>query len=242
MLDHDRDWHVICECAPLAKTFEAFLLADFSLAEDAANKAAAAGGLAALAPAPPPPEVPLEAPSAAILRPKKFFAPHVIKRAVTVKPLLTPDDYRKPILDLMNNATTRFYMQTQYIKVAGKSDPADPSGTTHTDLLKGLTGMIGRGLDVRLITSEFQDKTALEALLSDGIDIVDQLRIQTGVHNKGMVVDSKIAVVSSQNWSGLGTWKNRDAGLIMFDVEAARYFEEIFLHDWENLAIQAVRP
>ena len=235
VLDHDRDWHVICECPRLAQTFEAFLQADFDLASNAPGAAVAAA-------ATPAPDIPLEALAASTLRPRKFFQPHVIQRPVKVQPLLTPDNYRKPILDLMTNATTRFYMQTQYIKVAGKSDPADPSGTTHTDLLKGLTDMIGRGLDVRLITSEFQDKATLEALLSAGVDIVDQLRIQTGVHNKGMVVDTAIAVVSSQNWSGLGTWKNRDAGLIMFDPEAAQYFEEIFLHDWNNLARQAARP
>jgi len=239
VLDHDRDWHVICECPTLAQTFKAFLLADFTLADDFATNGAAAMRAAI---APVRLDFPLEALGAKRLRPKKFFAPLVINRAVTVQPILTPDNYRKPILDLMNNATTRFYMQTQYIKVAGENDPADPSGTAHTDLLKGLTGMIARGLDVRLITSEYQTKADLEALLNEGIDIIDQLRIQTGVHNKGIVVDTEIAVVSSQNWSGLGTWKNRDAGVILFDAEAARYFETIFLHDWENLARQAVRP
>ena len=62
------------------------------------------------------------------------------------------------------------------------------------------------------------------------------LRRQPKVHNKGIVVDSHVVMVSSQNWSADGTLRNRDAGLIIFNPEAAAYFEEIFLHDWDNLA------
>jgi phosphatidylserine/phosphatidylglycerophosphate/cardiolipin synthase-like enzyme len=62
------------------------------------------------------------------------------------------------------------------------------------------------------------------------------VRRQNNVHNKGVVVDGAVVMVSSQNWSADGTLRNRDAGLILHDVEAAAYFEEIFLHDWDNLA------
>jgi len=50
------------------------------------------------------------------------------------------------------------------------------------------------------------------------------------------VVDSSTVVVSSQNWSSEGTGANRDAGLIIYNSEAAKYFEGIFLHDWVNMA------
>ncbi len=76
-----------------------------------------------------------------------------------------------------------------------------------------------------------------DTLLDAGVDTVEHLRIQSNVHNKGIVVDSETVVVSSQNWSADGTGPNRDAGLIIYDVEAAGYFESIFLHDWINLAI-----
>ena len=47
---------------------------------------------------------------------------------------------------------------------------------------------------------------------------------------------SSRVLVSSQNWSPDGTGGNRDAGLIIYDSEAAQYFEGIFLHDWVNMA------
>ena len=36
-----------------------------------------------------------------------------------------------------------------------------------------------------------------------------------------------------RGWSHL---RNRDAGLIIFDEEAAQYYEEVFLHDWQFMA------
>ncbi len=41
-------------------------------------------------------------------------------------------------------------------------------------------------------------------------------------------------LVSSQNWSGDGFLRNRDAGLIVEDAEIAGYYEAIFLDDWNT--------
>jgi phosphatidylserine/phosphatidylglycerophosphate/cardiolipin synthase-like enzyme len=96
------------------------------------------------------------------------------------------------------------------------------------------------GVDVKLITSEFQTTDLIEQLMDAGIDSA-LLRIQPHVHNKGMVVDSRHIVISSQNWSSAGTLRNRDAGIILYDNEdAAKYFEEIFLHDWAHMASSQV--
>ena len=70
-----------------------------------------------------------------------------------------------------------------------------------------------------------------------GID-TSLVRIQTRVHNKGIVVDSTTVALGSHNWSGDGTLRNRDATLIIHNEEAAQYFERIFLADWTTLARQ----
>jgi phosphatidylserine/phosphatidylglycerophosphate/cardiolipin synthase-like enzyme len=80
----------------------------------------------------------------------------------------------------------------------------------------------------------------IERLQDAGVDAVEHLRIQPHVHNKGLIVDSQVVVVSSQNWSPLGTGQNRDAGLIIYNADAAQYFERIFLHDWVNMAAAKV--
>src|SRR5262249_11474556 len=109
-------------------------------------------------------------------------------------------------------------------------------GPKHMDLITAVADLTNAGIDVRIITSEYQDHSWIEKLQDAGIDAVEHLRIQANVHNKGIVVDSSIAVVSSQNWSSDGTGRNADAGLIIYDSRAAQYFEGIFLHEWVNMA------
>jgi hypothetical protein len=231
----DRDWHVVCDCPQLAKVFRAYLLQDYATASKATATPAAA-----------PVAAMVEAISSAAISeqealaqltahtPLTFFPARTVTGTIKVKPLLTPDDYRKPILDLIKSAKQRFFMQTQYIHtVLPAQDKGNP---THTDLIHALADLINAGVDVRLITSEFQDHMWIERLQDAGVDAVEHLRIQPHVHNKGMVIDSQAVVVSSQNWSPLGTGDNRDAGLIIYNSEAAQYFEQIFLHDWVNMA------
>jgi phosphatidylserine/phosphatidylglycerophosphate/cardiolipin synthase-like enzyme len=64
------------------------------------------------------------------------------------------------------------------------------------------------------------------------------VRIQANVHNKGMIVDSSIVALGSQNWSADGVIRNRDATLIIYNEEAAKYWQQIFIHDWTNMAAQ----
>jgi len=94
---------------------------------------------------------------------------------------------------------------------------------------------------VKLITSQYETQDLVEKLKDAGLD-TSVLRIQPHVHNKGIVVDSVVAMISSQNWSADGTLYNRDAGVIIWNAEVAAYFEEIFLHDWNNLSSTNIPP
>jgi phosphatidylserine/phosphatidylglycerophosphate/cardiolipin synthase-like enzyme len=60
------------------------------------------------------------------------------------------------------------------------------------------------------------------------------------VHNKGFVIDSKIAVVSSQNFSQAGVETNRDAGVITESEDIAQYFDAVFLSDFNTRTRPAV--
>jgi PLD-like domain len=233
----DRDWHVVCECPELANVFRAYLLQDYTTANQAASTAPVP--LAAMAAGPLPVMAEQQAVALIAARtPKTFFPAHTVTGTIKVKPLLTPDDYRKPILELIKSAKQRFYMQTQYIHTVPTAQ--DKGNPTHMALITTVADLINAGVDVRLITSEFQNQMWIEQLQDAGVDAVEHLRIQPHVHNKGIVVDSQVVVVSSQNWSVDGTGDNRDAGLIIYNAEAAQYFEQIFLHDWVNMAAAKV--
>ena len=225
----DRDWHVVARSKELSAVFRAFLQWDNDVAaqHQAGVGAVAAGTGSAI----PDSLLLLEAAARA---PVTFFPPRTISGRITVRPLLTPQDYQPHVLALIQGATSRFYMQTQYIHPSGRAGDED-----HDALIAAVAALIGRGIDVRLITSEFQDAGWVEKLMSAGVSS-RVLRIQPKVHNKGIVVDSRVCVVSSQNWSADGTLRNRDAGLVIENEEAARYFEQIFLHDWAHLAAQSL--
>jgi phosphatidylserine/phosphatidylglycerophosphate/cardiolipin synthase-like enzyme len=53
-------------------------------------------------------------------------------------------------------------------------------------------------------------------------------------HNKGVVIDHRIAVVSSTNWSDNSIAAAREAGVVLRDRAAAGYFQSVFDVDWET--------
>jgi phosphatidylserine/phosphatidylglycerophosphate/cardiolipin synthase-like enzyme len=230
----DRDWHAIVEHAGLAKTFEAYLENDLAAASKLqAGKAGLA--LAASLPHEASAESP-EAPIAAAAAPARYFEPfQILNEKVKVQPVLTPDagagNYVQNFLGLIDSAKQKLYIQTQYIH------PADPNKYPGLQaLFEAVKGRIDAKVDVRIICSQYEATGAwLEKLQDAGIDVPATVRIQPGVHNKGFVVDTKIVALGSQNWSGDGVERNRDASLIVYHAGAAAYFEKIFLSDWARL-------
>jgi len=52
------------------------------------------------------------------------------------------------------------------------------------------------------------------------------------LHNKGMVIDSRYTVVSSDNWVSAAFARNRELALVLSSEEVAGYFESAFELDW----------
>ena len=209
----------------LAEVFEKYILND--LKEAAAHNNP-----------PGPPDAPLTPPtqSGSGTKPfKQFFPAQKISGTFRITPLLTPDPgvYTKAVKELIDDAAQTLYMQFQYIEL-----PRETNATSQAfvDLVEAVIARQRAGVDVRIIMSEFEKVGYLEQLQGIGLNVVDDVKIQSNVHNKGIVVDGKRVLVSSQNWSTDGTLYNRDAGVIIDSEPAAKYFEQIFLHDWQNLA------
>jgi hypothetical protein len=223
----DRDWHVIVEHDDLSKLYEKYLLNDLKVASAQATgltqMAAVMSTLASLA----EPDIVLDASV-----PKQYFPPKKITAKMKIQPILTPDNYVDLILALINSAQKSFYMQTQYINYSDK-----PENAQFAALVAAVVKKIKDGLDVRLIMSQYETSDKLELLQGAGIDL-SHVRIQANVHNKGIVVDSNVVALGSQNWSGDGVLRNRDATVIIYNEDAAQYWEEIFVHDWTKMASQ----
>jgi hypothetical protein len=227
----DRDWHVVIESEQLAATFERYILNDLTVAAANNNRDAPAG----------PSPTPAAGPGKKTKRFKKFFPAKQITESVRITPLLTPDPgvYTSAVKDLIDSAEKTLYMQYQYIELPRE---ANSTSQAFLDLIDAVIARQKAGIDVRIIMSEYEKIGYLEQLQERGLDVVDGVKIQSNVHNKGILVDGKKVLVSSQNWSTDGTLYNRDAGVIVENEKTAQYFQEIFLHDWQNLAQQKSLP
>ena len=131
---------------------------------------------------------------------------------------------------LISNAKKSLFIQLQYIEAS--------KGTGDYDaLLQTIADRVKAGVDVRLIEDQQNGEKWAEKMKASGVDLTANIRLQPSpnVHNKGFVVDSNIAVVSSQNFSPAGVQTNRDAGLIIESPQIAQYFEPIFRSDWNKL-------
>lgn len=221
----DRDWHVVVEQPQLAGVFEDFIRNDLQIASGHNKPPEAAG----------PPLTPPPLGSSQTPRFARFFPAASVTGTIKITPLLTPDPgvYAGAIRDLIASATQTLYMQFQYI------EPPKASATTtqpFTDLINAVIDRQQHGVEVKIIMRDVERVGYLEQLQTMGLNVVSNVKIQKNVHNKGIIVDGATVLVSSQNWSADGTLRNRDAGVIIHHQDAAKYFQQVFLHDWENLA------
>lgn len=227
----DRDWHVVIQHPGLAQTFAAYIENDLSVARahQVTGPPDVDGPAAAL-----PEEMVLAAAELETKTFAQFFAPQVFTDHMRVRPLLTPDPgvYAGAVLELVNGAQQSLYIQTQYAHPSAR-----PEDQAFTELLNAVVARQQAGVDVRMIFSQWETAPYLEKLQAAGFDL-SQVRIQRGVHNKGIVQDGKVVLISSQNWSADGVLRNRDAGVIIEHEPIASYFQQIFMHDWTNLARQ----
>ena len=227
---YNRDWHAVVEHAPLAKIYETYLLNDFNNNLDGDPEEILALPDILL------PEaflVPSAEEAAAAF---KYFAPFDDTRNFTVRPLLTPDNYHAEALDLVNSATTELLIQNQSFNAP------KPNHAQLKELLEAVLAKQRSGVDVKIIFRVLFAPDArenLEKLQEFGFDD-GSIKVQKNCHTKGIIVDRKRVMLGSQNWSNDGVSLNRDASLIFEDVPLAKYFGDIFDHDWKNLAKQNI--
>jgi hypothetical protein len=233
----NREWHIIVEDNELAGVFEKYIKHD----RDASEAEALAGAMgieldtvevARLPDVFVPVDALFDADAAAdVPAPTAPKSLPSTPRDVDVIPLLTPDNYIQRIEKLILGAKRSIYLQFSYITYTTREVDAD-----FTALLGTLAELSNRSdMDVKIIVGRTgaadKIRKLVEAGFNDGV-----FRTQTNVHNKGIVVDGEIVLVSSANWSGDGVLRNRDAGLIIHDKEIAQYYQDVFLHDWDNRA------
>jgi phosphatidylserine/phosphatidylglycerophosphate/cardiolipin synthase-like enzyme len=162
----------------------------------------------------------------------RLFEPFDETRPFTVTPLLTPDNYHAQVLKLIQSAEDELLIQNQTFNA-----PSD-GHVKLRQLVEAVRAKQADGVKVRVIfrlLDSTKARRTLQNLKRMGFDMSD-FRVQKNCHTKGIVVDRKRVLLGSQNWSNDGVSVNRDASLLVDDEPLARYFADIFDHDWRVLS------
>jgi hypothetical protein len=224
---YNRDYHAIIANKTLADIYEFYIKRDF---EESAKQAGQAISFVQ-----PDLFVPAEEESAEepmeFAAPPRFFEPLRLKRKVSVQPLLTPDNYAAETLNLIRSAKESVWFQNQYINFRGTSDDFPEFRA----LVGALLDKVKKKLDVRIICRDMMKQESLDVLIALGFP-KDVFRFQPACHNKTIIVDRKVVIFGSHNWSNEGVKTNRDASLIFDDAEIASYLAEVCDYDWTTLA------
>lgn len=219
--EHNREWHVVLQDEGISKQLEKHILQD---AEDARTELEAAApedpviwidSLAELTTAE-------EAPAA-----RRYFEPYAISGKIRVRPILTPDNYPALVLDMIRSATKSILFQNQSFNIAAGRD------ARFTALLDAMKAKQRELEDVRIIIRGEFAREQIEKMKDYGFDVSsDKVRLQDRCHAKTFIVDDRLVLIGSHNFTDSGTTANRDASLLFDDPALAAYCREIYEYDW----------
>lgn len=154
--------------------------------------------------------------------------------------LLFDEDYGLFLLDAIERARSRV-LATQFLVEMR----ADFDTERHVQFLcRALAGAAWRGVDVRIVLSRFVASPGLDInevaarwLLARGVPVrayrPRQGSARKEMHTKLAVIDSDLAVVSSQNWTPGAFDVNREAAIAVRSVDVAARLAETFEGLWE---------
>ncbi|MBN1432665.1 MAG: phospholipase [Methanomicrobiaceae archaeon] len=168
------------------------------------------------------------------LRPEYF-------EGATITPVISPDTSNL-VREMISGAKESVDIEQAYIK--NWSSGENPWLEEAIDAAR-------RGAEVRIILDSYyyntegeNDNDEMAAYInsvasSESLPLEARLiTLDSGylekVHNKGVIVDGELVLVSSINWNENSPSYNREAGLIIEHPGAAGYFRKVFVSDWDS--------
>ncbi len=159
--------------------------------------------------------------------PRPFATAGHFSGQMNVTPVFSPDTSLEAILYCINRAQATLDIQIPYFTSVGDSGAVD-------QVINAILAAHARGVTIRVITEEEKDYLEIADIFHQhNISIVWQdTRWFTANHNKGIIVDGRLVLVSSINYSDESITQNREAGVIIEHTDVAQWFQEVFDYDW----------
>ena len=145
-----------------------------------------------------------------------------------VKPVLSPDTSEQLIRALIKSANETLEVQEPYIRKYWD--------VNISPLVEDLIDAAQRGVQVRVILGDNGTKNfeTAQYLIQYGIAVAVYEPTGGDMHNKGMIVDGKIVLICSINWSETSVRENREAGVIIENKNITQYYLALFNDDWNK--------
>ena len=147
---------------------------------------------------------------------------------MSVTPIFGPETSLDGVLWCINQSRFTLDIQIPYFTNVGDAGAVD-------EIIDAILAAKDRGVTVRVISEEEKDWVDIEQILiGHGIPIVwHDTRWFTANHNKGVIVDGIIVLVSSINYSDNSITSNREAGVIVQHQGIAQWYQDVYDFDWE---------
>ena len=247
LLTKNREWHAIIKNVKLATMFRQYIDWDF----EEANRLPLEEALTV----PemyffiPQPVIPAEEAKQAA----KYFDPLVFKGVLNVQALLTPDRNERNESIFLSTATELIESAKRTIDIENQSfNMLKENESQFERFFSAIVKQQEKGIKIRIIFRDprefnFNEGTVslqrlLDRLKDFGFD-TNNIKVQRACHTKAIIIDSEdnenaAVLFGSHNLTTSGTLYNRDASLLVRDLEVSQYYQQIFNYDWENLAKQ----
>jgi phosphatidylserine/phosphatidylglycerophosphate/cardiolipin synthase-like enzyme len=159
--------------------------------------------------------------------PRPFAQAGTFSGDMQVIPVFSPDTSLEGILYCINNAQATLDIQIPYFTNVGDGGSVDT-------IINAILAAHSRGVTVRVITQDTYDYAQAESIfIQHNIPVALQdTRWFTEEHNKGIIVDGRIVLVSSINYSDGSIEENREAGVIIQNAAVAQWYQQVYDFDW----------
>jgi cardiolipin synthase len=140
---------------------------------------------------------------------------------------ITDRDYFPAVNEMLGSANSSIHMIVYSLNYY-----VDYPDTSVNALVEKLGAASRRGVDVKVVADEqATDKPVITLLKEKGINIKFDKK-GTTTHAKLIIIDSKIIIIGSTNWSYYAVDKNHEANVAINSEPLARQFEAYFNGVW----------
>jgi phosphatidylserine/phosphatidylglycerophosphate/cardiolipin synthase-like enzyme len=134
--------------------------------------------------------------------------------------------YFPAVHEALQNAKSSIHIVSFELKYYNKY-----SSSQQNQIIEDLIAARKRGVDVKIVVDEYADSdpntNGFDYVKSNGVDIKYDSN-KTTTHCKLVVIDGKVVILGSTNFSFYALEKNNEVDVILFSENTARYFERYF--------------